>query len=83
MPLLVRRYNINSILVEHYKCTFVLTIKGARGYRFGGGKGGIILSRVRCEGTEATLFNCSHDGFGLHTCDHSRDAGVDCLGNYG
>ncbi len=33
-----------------------------------------------CTGTEATLFNCTHGGVGVHNCDHSADAGVTCTG---
>ena len=46
---------------------------------FGQGSGGIFLNNVRCSGNEETLLNCSHDGIGVHTCTHSRDAGVRCL----
>ena len=45
------------------------------------GNGGIFLDRVSCRGDEQTLFNCSHRGVGIHSCTHSEDAGVMCLGN--
>ena len=48
--------------------------------RFGRGSGGIFLSNVGCRGTESSLLSCSNPGIGVHTCDHSDDAGVRCLG---
>ena len=29
---------------------------------------------------EQALINCSHRGIGVHSCTHSEDAGVMCLG---
>ena len=51
---------------------------------FFGGKfdAGLFLTRLGCTGTESSLIDCTHSGIGSHTCDHSRDAGVRCLGMY-
>ena len=46
---------------------------------FGQGSGSIFLSNVRCVGNEEGVINCSHDGIGVHTCNHNEDAGVRCL----
>ena len=48
---------------------------------YGGGSGGIYLDDVSCSGNEQALINCSHSGIGVHSCTHSKDAGVMCLGN--
>ena len=56
---------------------------GAQISSFGGKfDAGIFLSRLECTGTESALIDCTHSGIGSHTCDHSRDAGVRCLGKH-
>ena len=42
---------------------------------FGQGSGPVLLSGVRCSGTESSLLSCSH---GVAYCSHSSDAGVVC-----
>lgn len=45
---------------------------------FGQGTGTILLDNLKCNGTEASLGNCSHISWDVHNCDHSEDAGVTC-----
>ena len=45
-----------------------------------GGMGQIWLDRVGCNETEHRLIDCRHDQLGSNNCDHSRDAGVNCMG---
>ena len=40
--------------------------------------GPVLLDYVNCNGDEASLLNCEH--VNTAKCDHSSDAGVDCLG---
>ncbi|KAF1596436.1 hypothetical protein FQV11_0002174, partial [Eudyptes moseleyi] len=47
---------------------------------FGEGSGPTWLYRVDCRGDEATLWNCSHPGWGSFTCPHYFDTGVICSG---
>ncbi|KAH3822911.1 hypothetical protein DPMN_124705 [Dreissena polymorpha] len=45
---------------------------------FGKGNGTIWLDGILCTGTELSIMNCSHKGWGSHTCVHSQDVGVMC-----
>lgn len=48
---------------------------------FGMGSGITWLDYLRCGGTESTILDCSHNGFGLshyYYCGHNHDAGVEC-----
>ena len=61
----------------------LLPVTGATAHSnafFGRGSGGIFLDNVGCRGTESLLLNCTNRGIGIHSCQHSDDAGVICLG---
>ena len=45
---------------------------------FGQGAGHIWLDNIKCTGSENELLNCSHNGIGIHNCDHEEDASVLC-----
>ena len=38
----------------------------------------IWLDDVFCTGSESEVLDCSHDGIGIHDCDHFEDASVRC-----
>ena len=46
---------------------------------FGQGIGAIFLDNVRCSGYESRLSDCTHSGLEITRCQHSQDAGVQCI----
>uniref|UniRef100_A0A452IAD6 SRCR domain-containing protein n=1 Tax=Gopherus agassizii TaxID=38772 RepID=A0A452IAD6_9SAUR len=48
---------------------------------FGSSSGPIWLDKVACDGTESSLLECKHRGWGVHSCDHHKPAGVTCSGH--
>lgn len=49
---------------------------------FGQGIGPVLLSNVRCQGNESSLWDCRADPWGQVECGHKEDASVKCLGEY-
>ena len=45
---------------------------------YGIGTGPVWLSNLNCLGSETNLESCSHNPWGLQTCSHEEDSGVDC-----
>ena len=50
---------------------------------YGQGSGQIWIDELNCVGTELSIENCSHNGWGNHDCDHTKDAGVACYASNG
>ena len=45
---------------------------------YGEGSGQIWLDDMNCTGTELYIEDCSHNGWGIEDCNHTKDAGVQC-----
>nr|XP_022319040.1 uncharacterized protein LOC111121867 isoform X2 [Crassostrea virginica] len=45
---------------------------------FGQGSGMTLLDDVKCQGTERSISQCQHPGWGISNCEHSEDVGVIC-----
>ncbi|KAJ8040788.1 Deleted in malignant brain tumors 1 protein [Holothuria leucospilota] len=46
--------------------------------KFRQGVGPVWLSNVSCSGQELNIGACGNNGWGNHSCEHNRDAGVSC-----
>ncbi|KAJ8322311.1 hypothetical protein KUTeg_000782 [Tegillarca granosa] len=51
---------------------------GVSGAFFGPGTGSIDMDELECKGDEDNIGLCRFDGYGIHDCDHTEDAGVIC-----
>ena len=47
---------------------------------YGEGTGPIFLERYDCDEDDTRFLDCAERPIGDHTCDHSNDAGVKCIG---
>ena len=50
--------------------------------QYGEGTVPVLLDNVNCVGDELNLITCGHNEIGIHDCEHSKDAAVECWGTY-
>lgn len=62
----------------HVVCRMLGFARAFLNKRFGQGTGKIWLDDVSCKGTETSIDECSHRGWGSHNCFHGKDIGVVC-----
>ena len=52
--------------------------RALRGGQVPSGSGQTLLSDVVCTGEEKNFTSCNNRGWGVHSCTHSKDVGVEC-----
>ena len=76
-------WDINDAQVVCRELGFGTAVAARHGAFYGQGSGLIWIDDVSCLGTELTVTNCSHNGWGSHNCDHEEDASANCtVGTY-
>ncbi|XP_053118567.1 deleted in malignant brain tumors 1 protein-like [Hemicordylus capensis] len=68
--------NDANVVCRELECGSALHARS--GGQFGHASGTIWLDRVNCTGKEMALKECQKGAWGEHSCDHRRDAGVEC-----
>ncbi|KAL9969311.1 hypothetical protein ACROYT_G021510 [Oculina patagonica] len=72
-------WGINDANVVCRQLGFSRATAAPRGAKYGQGSGTIWMDEVNCQGSEASLLDCTHNGWGRENCGHSEDAGVECV----
>ena len=72
------RWDINNSRVVCRELGYKDAVRAIKTY-VPSGSGQIWLDEVSCNGTERSIFDCVHNGWGIHNCKHFEDAGVECL----
>ena len=73
-------WDLNDAQVVCHELGFGNAVAATDRAFYGQGSGRIWLDSLRCVGTEWTIRNCSHRGWGMYyyRCYRNRDAGVKC-----
>ena len=72
-------WDLSDAQVVCMELGFGNAVAATHGAFYGYGRGLIWLENLQCVGTEPTIQNCSHSGWGRLYCnDYHEDAGVKC-----
>ena len=71
-------WDINDANIVCKQLGFPQATHAFAGAHHGQGSGPIWLDDVACSGSESLLSECSHPGWGINDCTHSKDASVQC-----
>ncbi|XP_026202795.1 deleted in malignant brain tumors 1 protein-like isoform X2 [Anabas testudineus] len=71
-------WDLNDAMVVCRELNCGAALNSTQSAAFGERTGQIWLDDVACSGNESSLTECQHNGFGIHNCTHSKDAGVIC-----
>ena len=76
-------WDLNDAQVVCRQLGFGTTIATTDSTFFGKGSGQILLKNLSCLGTELSIEDCSHGGWGIEDCSHEEYAGVRCAVPHG
>ena len=71
-------WDIKDARVVCRQLGFPYAVSAPHRARFGFGSGQVWLDNVGCSGSESTIVDCQHRGWGVQDCNHFYDASVVC-----
>ena len=71
-------WNLNDAQVVCSELGYSSAVTAVPSAFYGQGGGQIWLNDMNCIGTEETIADCPHSGWGSNNCSHEKDASVNC-----